>query len=209
MSDVKEGGPLSDADREKLGLSQSKVNFLLFGRLAPYKGLEAVLDAVAGLSPENRRCIRVVLAGTPAFDLAAYKKELQRLGLEDAIRIIPRFLSAREIDICLTVADVVIFPYLDIDASGALMQALPYKPTVIASDIGVFSELLTNNRNAVLIRPGSATDLRAAMISLFKDSDYRRRLSTEIGKLVDDALSWKTAGVATMRVYKQASNQIE
>ena len=187
-----------------LGFDGSRTNFLLFGRLAPYKGLDTVLQALAGMSGEQREKLRVVIAGKPAFDVDAYRADIDRHGLNSVIELRPKFLERAELIAYLRQTDAILFPYLDIDASGALMEALAYRPVLIASRIGMFREILTHDENALLVEPGDTQTLRHAMLRVAGDPVLRSDFANAVGGLLQGELGWSHAAAKTHEVYLDA-----
>ncbi len=189
---------------ESLGFCDGKVNFLLFGRLAPYKGLDTLLAALEKIPSETKTRMRVVLAGRAAFDVATFRQEIEAAGLQDTLIINAKFLPEEELIAYLARCDVALFPYHDIDASGALMQALPYSPAIIASRIGVFEELLDHQKTALLVEPADAKALAEVLARMVTDESLRESIRAEVDTVTGDKLSWPVAARSTAKLYRQA-----
>jgi len=122
------------AARRRLGLDDRPV-VLCFGFLAPYKGLEAVLDAAEVLGPD---AVQVVVAGGPHPRLAAAGDDYA-----DALQARYEHLGARftgwvpEGDVVdwFRAADVAVFAYpAPFSSSGALALALAHGTPVLLSE---------------------------------------------------------------------------
>jgi len=193
---------LDDNPPADLGYVADRVNFLLFGRLAEYKGLDPLRPAVASLPESVREKTRVVLAGRAAFDVERYERALEEDGLIDVFVLKLGFLPDEALWAAIAQADVVLFPYTDIDASGALMLALPYCPAIVASDIGVFADLLSDGATALLAPPGDIDALAGAIGRMVTDENLRQRLGGALQDLVAEELGWDTAARRTSAVYR-------
>ena len=71
---------------------------------------------------------------------------------------------------------------------------------MVASDLPVFRELLTNGENALLVEPGNAGSLADAILMLAKDPERRQHIVENVrrmrfGEQVWPEIARKTAGV--------------
>ena len=64
-----------------------------------------------------------------------------------------RFISTEELVALYRAADVVVYPYRAITTSGALATGLALGKAIVASDLPVFRELLTDRESALLVDP--------------------------------------------------------
>lgn len=194
---------------EALGFDPLKINFLLFGRLARYKGIDTLLEALKTLGEESRARIRVVLAGKPTFDKDEFLNSLQEMGLDDVVSVVPRFITEEELDAALSYSQVVLFPYLDIDASGAFMKAIGFGPAVIASKTGGFGELLEHNQSAFLVDPGDETSLAEALVTLSEDEALREKLASASSRIFRELYRWDSAAELTLDFYARICDHRE
>ena len=127
--------------------------------------------------------------------------------LGDRVTFDFRFVEDRELAGFLARADALVFPYREIDMSGVLMTGLRATRPIIASDIGGFAELLEDGRHGLLVPPGDAAALSAAMSRLVREPATRQRLSEEIGALVATIPSWREIALRTSTVYMAARGE--
>jgi glycosyltransferase involved in cell wall biosynthesis len=175
--------PLVDADsiKPRLGLEGRRV-LLSFGLMVPGKGYEAVIDAMPAIAAADPSALYVILGATApdriASDGEAYRASLaaqvERLGMGDHVRFVDRFMGRVELATWVEAADVVLAPYLDLDrvTSGTLSYAMGAGRVVVATPFAYAKERLAKNRG-VLVAPGSADDLAAAVLRLLGDRTLR------------------------------------
>ena len=178
------------------------LRFLLFGKVKPYKGVDVVIEAMRQMAPEDRARCRVDVVGKPYMDVAPLVQAASGLG--DCLRFDFRFVADNELASLMARADILLFPYREIDMSGVLMTGLRATRPVVASNIGGFAELLENGRHALLVPPADPAALSAAMARLVREPAIRHRLSKGISTLVAGIPSWREIALRTSAVYSAA-----
>lgn len=108
--------------RERLGLLPELKVVLFFGNIAPYKGLEFLVAAVAQLKDDLPE-LRLIIAGRPKGEAeywAAVKEQIDSAGLTG--RVIGRieYVPDAETEIYFKAADVLALPYRHVFQSGVL-----------------------------------------------------------------------------------------
>jgi glycosyltransferase involved in cell wall biosynthesis len=176
-----------------------KVRFLLFGKLRAYKGADVLIEAYRRLPPEFRARVEVHIVGKPYMDVDDLRRAAEELG--DGIRLDLRFVPDEEMTALLAEADAIVFPYRAIDISGVLMAALNHARPIIASRIGGFAELLTDGRHGVLVPPGDADALAAAMARLCAEPETRRAMGMAVAELGAAIPGWDQIARRTAELY--------
>jgi glycosyltransferase involved in cell wall biosynthesis len=181
-------------------LESDKVLVLWQGIIFPYKGIGLLLRAwqrVEELSAETY----LVIAGTGAPEqLQKIRAQVKELGLK-RVKLDFRFISSEELVALYRAADVVVYPYRAITTSGALATGLALGKTIVASDLPVFRELLTDGENALLVAREDAEDLAGALIELIKDAALRERLADKVRAMNFGDELWLSIAQQTMEVY--------
>jgi len=179
--------------------TSNRVRFLLFGKLKPYKGADLLIEAFRLLPPEIRDRAEVRIVGKPYMDVQPLLQAAQ--GLAPGVQIDLRFVSDDEMNDMLGLADVIVFPYREIDVSGVLMAALRYGRPIIASNIGGFAELLADGRHAILVPPDDAPALAAAMARLCTDPEERAAMGAAVATLGAAIPEWDDIARSTTDFY--------
>ncbi len=138
--------------KKELGLAADRLSVLCFGFLAPYKGLEAALQAAA-LAPE----VELVVAGGSHPRLAehdGYAEDLRRRY--GAVARFTGYVPDAEVPALFEAADLLLLPYPAAFAtSGPLALALGFGTPVLCSEalgncVGAPPSLQTNVQPAAL-----------------------------------------------------------
>lgn len=185
-------GAASDGDGRR--------DILLFGSIKPYKGLDVLVEAGLALAAQGRRDFRITVAGRPFQPLEALRARIQAAGAEDAFSFELGYLTDARLAELLAAAAVAVFPYRQIDGSGALALAARFEKPIVASRVGVFAEPPARECIA-LVPPGDAAALAACLADLLDDERKLAEL-TERGRRLQSLLpDWTAFAAACRRVY--------
>jgi glycosyltransferase involved in cell wall biosynthesis len=172
------------------------------GIIFPYKGIDLLLRAWQRVEAQGGDCqLAIVGTGAPEL-LEEIREQVKSLGLK-RVQLEPRFISARELVALYRAADVVVYPYRAITTSGALATGLALGKTIVASDLPVFRELLTDRENVLLVAPQDCDALAGALIELVRDSALRELLANNVRAMEFGDESWHAIAKQTMETYER------
>jgi glycosyltransferase involved in cell wall biosynthesis len=186
---------------------RDKLTFMLFGMLKHYKGVDVLIKAVQAMNPSARDRCRFVVAGKAAMDVEQLISMSKRCGVFHLFEFRIGFIPDDEFDNVLKSADVFVYPYREIEASGALMLSLPYGKPIIASNIGLFSEMLVTGVHGRLVKPEDAQGLSEALEFLANDKDFRAQAGHHVKQLADGIPSWTEIADKTAREYQKVARR--
>jgi glycosyltransferase involved in cell wall biosynthesis len=172
------------------------------GIIFPYKGIDGLLRAWQQV---EMRCAQatLVIAGTGAPELLEQiRAQVRELGLKQ-VKLHFRFISSEELVALYRAADVVVYPYHAITTSGALATGLALGKTIVATDLPVFRELLTDRQNALLVPPRDSEALACALTELLEDQVLRERLAEAVRAMDFGDASWLSIADKTIAVYER------
>ncbi|MFX1495693.1 MAG: glycosyltransferase [Promethearchaeota archaeon] len=131
--------------RGRLALSDREIVFLYFGTIRPNKGVLRLTDTFRKF--QSRR-VRLLIVGEPASE--AIRSKIMRCCKSDSrIRAFLQFVPAKDVQLYLNAADVVVLPFQDILTSGSALLAMSFGKPVIAPRMGCIPEVL-DSRGAFL-----------------------------------------------------------
>ena len=135
-----------------------KTNFVFFGRITEYKGIDVLLNAYNQYFSENDNISLTIVGSGSIEKYESIIKETKK------INIINRWVSDSEIMSFFSIPNtVVVLPYKDATQSGVISLAHMYKVPVIATNTGGLSEQITHNKTGILVNPNDPHDLLKAM----------------------------------------------
>jgi glycosyltransferase involved in cell wall biosynthesis len=185
-------------------LEPGKLLVLWQGIIFPYKGIDLLLDAWQQVEVNNvDACLLIVGTGAPEF-AEQIREQIARLGLKH-VKLHLRFVSAEELVALYRAADIVVYPYRAITTSGALATGLALGKTIVASDLTVFRELLTDRENALLVDPQNSAALASALMELSGSFLLRQQLAESVQAMDFGDRSWLFIGKKTVEAYENVS----
>jgi glycosyltransferase involved in cell wall biosynthesis len=197
-------GPLQAKTANKeTALGRDGFTIVFFGKIKAYKRLDMLVVALAKLPPVLKEKVHLVVVGEPLIDISDIRANAATAGVRTTWEL--RFIRDDEIDYWLSGADLFVFPYCDIDASGVFMSCLKYGKPVIATRIGMFREVLRHGIHGYLIDLGQPAEaFTTAIAHLMTEPRLARRMGSEVGRLINTLPSWLSIARLTTNIYAQA-----
>ncbi len=160
--------PVAAPTRRPAGLP---FRLLFLGNLSARKGVPELLDALASPALAGV-AVHLTLAGGGA---AAFRERVAALGLEPRVTF-TGWLDAQAVAACLAAADALVLPSHDEGLPLVILEALGLGLPVVTTPVGAIPEVLREGETALLVPPGDATALAAALARLVGDEGLRERL---------------------------------
>ena len=194
--------PASNSEQtlQSFNLEPGKLLVLWQGIIFPYKGIDLLLNAWQQVEAGNDN-VSLLIVGTGAPEFAEQiRDQISRLGLKHA-HLHLRFISTEELVALYRAADIVVYPYRAITTSGALATGLALGKTIVASNLPVFRDLLTDRENALLIDPTNSAELASALLELLNDPQLRSQLAANVLAMHFGDDSWLSIAGRTKDFY--------
>jgi glycosyltransferase involved in cell wall biosynthesis len=183
-------------DRRFPGLAEERPPRVLYaGQLYPWKGVDVLVDAMA----EVKGARLVILGGLAGeADLARVQAKVRERGLMDRTEMpgtVPPARVAAELERAAAVAVPVLKTAMTERHTSPLkaFEAMAAGRPIVASDLPSSREVLRHEQNALLVPPGSAPALAAALRRVLEDAGLARRLAEQAWADAP-AYSWDARG---------------
>jgi D-inositol-3-phosphate glycosyltransferase len=171
----------AEAARAALGLGAGPL-LLYVGRIAPIKGLETLIDAVACLRGTGHPVRMVVVGGDADEPRDAHEIELRRRvtrhGLADAIQFVGAQPQERLRDYYVA-ADATVLPSYYESFGMVALEAMACGSAVIASRVGGLQTTVRDGVTGLLVSEGDPCALAETIARVLDDSALRWRLGRE------------------------------
>jgi len=185
--------------RVRAGFQGQECIVLFQGFIAPYKGLNFLLEAWS-LVHRQRPGARLVVAGSgQARWQAELREQVRALGIAASVRLDFRFVPVEELPVLYQAADILVYPYNEITGSGALMTGLSFQKPIVATDLPAFCEVLEDGRSALMAPYGDTERFAVALIRLIDDPALRDRLASQAAQIPE---SWASIARKTRICYE-------
>ena len=202
----------SSTVKSALGVADRDV-ILSFGLLGPGKGYELAIDALPAVVAMHPKALYVIVGAThPDLLLRegeAYRRSLAdrvaKVGMEDHVQFIDRFVAKSELTQWLQAADVFVTPYPNMGqiVSGTLSYAMGAGRTVVSTPYAYAAELLADGRG-VLVPPGSAHGLAASLNGVLSDPVLRAAIGRR-AYAHSRAMVWSAVGAEYSALFAEVA----
>jgi glycosyltransferase involved in cell wall biosynthesis len=171
--------------RAELGLGPQPL-VGLFGRLSEWKGQHVFLDALAAMEGVQAVIVGGALFGQEAYE-ARIREQASRLGLDDRVR----FLGFRsDVPELMASMDVVAHTSIVAEPFGrVVVEAMMCGRPVVATRGGGVTEIIRDGETGLLVPPGDASALAAALGTILSDPALAQRLGQSGRDDVSDRFS--------------------
>lgn len=169
---------------------------LFFGLMRPYKGIDVLLEAFAGIEDAE-----LWIVGNPRMDIEPLRK--RAAGLPGKVRWLPRFVHDDEIPAIMRRADLLVLPYRDGEQSGVLYTGLAFEKPMVISDVGGLGDVAREHDAARLVEPEDVAGLAAALEELTGDESARRGLAEKAATAAKGPFDWGRIAEQTLDLYRE------
>lgn len=198
------------AFREKIGVRADEFLAFAVGRLVERKGFHVLIDAVAELVAQGQR-IRLLVGGVgPLYDTLA--AQMRSAGLAQQGQMLG-FVPDEELSHYIKAADVLVMPSIrdktgDTEGLGIpLLEGMANGTPVIGSNIGGIVDIVTHEKNGLLVPPGDPHALAAAIQRLQHETGLRQLFAETGYQLVNSTFSWENIAAKTLALFETALAQ--
>ena len=145
---------------------------LFFGSIAPWKGIEVLIDAARKVRESLGEKFNLVIAGILLEGYESHFKNVIKDG-HNYIKIIPRWIESHEIPGIITGSRFLILPYTQQfkhSASGVIPLAYTFYKPVVVSSIETLKEYVEKDRTGLIFESGDSKQLANCIIELLENN---------------------------------------
>ena len=160
--------------RSRYDIDKNDFIFTIFGKIRPYKNIEAGIRAFNKLHLKNAK---LVIAGSPV-DLDYARKIKKLCNKNENIILDFRFLPAQILNNLIYISDIIVMPYKKASCmnSGVMIQAFSKGKTVITPDLCMARDMY-NNKFFYMYH--DCNSLETVMLNAYKNG---KKVNEEMGK---------------------------
>lgn len=199
--------------RQRLGLGPREKVLLFFGNIAPYKGLEYLVEAfleIARPPTSDLRPLssdyRLIIAGRPKGSeeyWAGLHGKINGSPVRDKFILKIEYVPDDETEIYFKAADVLVLPYTHIFQSGVLFLGYNFGLPVVAADVGSLKDEIIEGRTGYVFPARDTAGLIRALEIYFTSDLYAglKARRQDIRQFALERYSWTEVARITMDVY--------
>lgn len=182
--------PAKEVLRTELGLPSDRPIVGYIGRfetMGMEKGIKELLKAVATLHRYDPRPM-VVCVGGPRELVLRYRRVAQDNGLGEEDALFKDRVPTTEIPSWIRACDVVTIPWPATRFSSfftsplKLFEYMASEVPIVASNLPSLREVLVDEQNALLVKPGDVRDLAGALERVLFQEELSRRLAAQAAR---------------------------
>jgi len=172
--------------RAELGLPPDRTLVMFYGRIDPSKGIDVLVDSLAGLGTTGRP-VELVVVGS------AHDDEWADRILDSCAVPVHRLTMRTDVVTPLHASDVVVVPSVyDDPFPRTVIEAMCTGRPVIATTTGGIPEALTGQFAAMLVPPGDPVALTAKLVEVLDWRDERPELGAQCADHVAQNFSMRS-----------------
>lgn len=184
--------------------SNGSVVITSVGRLAPYKGQDVLVKALAEVSRQGVD-LQAYIVGDVYADRRAYRMKLIDLAVKLGLGEKTHFVGFQEtIQPYLERCNIFVMPATGQEALGIVMlEAMAACRAVVAADVGGVAEVVRDGETGMLVEAGDEKEMAAAIVGLTRDRKKRRQLARQGHEAVNERFSDEAMLAAVTGVYEE------
>ena len=202
--------------KEKYGLTGKKV-LSTFGLLSENKGIEVAIEALSKIRESVPDAVYLILGKTHPVVVKQegeqYREKLlalvHRLGLEDHVRFVNKYLSLDELLEYLSLTDTYLFVSKDPNqaVSGTFTYAMSCACPIISTPMPHAQEMLKQDMGILLQDFNQPHQIAEAAIKILSDDVLREHMSSNAYYYTRDAI-WQNVAVKYAQLFQQVSDPL-
>ncbi|MEO5878110.1 MAG: glycosyltransferase family 4 protein [Streptosporangiaceae bacterium] len=164
---------------------------------SPLKGVDVLLRAVAKVATE--RDVHLIIVSKPKKN-GPTEKLVKELALTDRVSFVSG-ISDDELGELMATAEIACVPSRYEGFSLPAVEHMASGTPLIASRAGALPEVVGDA--AILVEPGDAEELAAALRRLHDNAEERERVGQAGYRRVQERFTWKAVAIATVEHYRK------
>ena len=174
---------ISKNNHRNVDLELKENCILFFGNIAPWKGIETLVEAARIVKNKMGPVFNLVIAGKayPGFDGRDFFEDINKEDLE-FINIINRYITSYEIPLLFRKSSFLVLPYynqFEYSSSGVIPLSYTFGKPVIISNIPSLAEYVQHGKTGLIFEEKDSTQLANFMIELIENNSK----TLEMGQL--------------------------
>ena len=174
---------------------------LYVGRLAPYKGVQFLIQAIPKVLKEVPKT-KFLIGGAKRYDVPDLGKLVKNLKIRHAV-IFTKYVPDEDVPKLYACCDVFCYPSLWEGFGLTPAEAQACGKPVVAFNTCAIPEVVKNQRTGLLVETGNVEALATALVNLLQDENKRHKMGIDARRRVLKLFSWDEAAEKTLQIYNE------
>jgi len=192
----------NETEKIKAEFGTKGITMTFVGRLVGVKGVDVLLAALRDMEKDREKAMENDFTALIVGD-GPDRKKLENLVKEYGLENKVIFTGWRtDVPTILAASDVFVLPSYSEGLPIALLEAMAAGRACVVTDIGL---PVDDGIDALVVPPGDAARLQAALEVLMKDGTLMERLGKNAKEKAEKEFSWERAGDEYIKLFKDLS----
>ena len=193
--------PRPSEARARLRIPVHRKVLLFFGQIKKTKGLDLLIEALAGVKISHPDILLVIAGKVWKDDFDRYQQIITDLNLQPFCLQRIEYIPNHEVRDYFSAADIVVLPYRKIYQSGVLLMAMSCRKPVLVSDLPGMTEVVTDGVTGFIYKNKNSASLGQKISDLLEDFALLYRVAQTGYDTVRVGHDWKVIGKTTLAAY--------
>jgi glycosyltransferase involved in cell wall biosynthesis len=171
---------------------------LFCGRLLALKGLNTLIDAMPGIL--ERADAHIIFAGQG--DQRQWRELLDKKGVSPQNYSFIGHVAYPDVHQLYNAADIFVLPSYTESFPLTLLEAMASGLACVATNVGGIHEMITHNKDGILIEPAQPIELEHALVSLINNASRREDIAKQARKTVVSRFDSSQMAEKTLHAYR-------
>jgi glycosyltransferase involved in cell wall biosynthesis len=199
-------GNISPLPQRGRGVGGEGFTVLYIGTLAPWQGVDFLLDALKLVVAQKPLRLQILGVGRREWR-KALEKRVRKLGLMEYVE----FLSPvphEQVPAVIHAATICVAPLAPTERNVVqgccpvkIFEYMACGKPIVAANLPVVREILTHEEDALLYKVHKPSRLAACLLRLAEDGELQQRLGENAWRKAQEQFSWQRAQTALRQVY--------
>lgn len=175
---------------------------LYTGRLAKVKGIEVLIEAASFVCAKNKN-VEFILAGPHHSSLNSKRLHdlIHSFAISEQVKLIGRVPWEKTIKLYQQ-CDIFVMPSFFESFCIAVGEAMALGKPIVACRAGALPEIISENKDGILVEPGNARQLSEALCKLLNDDELCRKMGKAGREKVNSLYSPQVVAQKTLAFYQ-------
>ncbi len=195
----------ASALRTELNIPENATVFGMVGRFSPVKGHRTFLSAAAQVIREAPQTVFIISGEEVEISKAELSRFAGDLGILNSVRFLDKIDDVRRV---ISALDVGVICSEGSEAVSRIAgETMSMAKPIIVSEVNVLPEMIRDEQEGFIVRPGSDDELAAKMEIFVQNKELFKTMGQNARKNAEKNFSYQTFLSSTLAVYQNVLEQ--